>query len=67
MGVGTQNDLGAPNFRPKNDLMHWVLHKKSIGFSEVFSKKKKVLIETETVFLSKLKAVNHPANSSGLQ
>ena len=34
---------GAPNFSPKNDLMHWVLHEKSIGFSveiEVFSKKK---------------------------
>ena len=24
---------GAPNFCPKNDLMHWVLHEKSIGFS----------------------------------
>ena len=35
---------GAPNFCPKNDLMHQVLHEKSIGFSieiEVFSKKKK--------------------------
>ena len=29
---------GAPNFCPKNDLMHWVLHKKSIGFSAQIKK-----------------------------
>ena len=34
---------GAPNFCPKKDLIHCVLHDKSIGFSveiEMFSKQK---------------------------
>ena len=44
---------GAPNFCPKNDLMHCVLHKKSIDFSVQIkrcSPKKKVFTEIETVF-----------------
>ena len=53
MAVGAQYDLGAPNFCTKNDLMHWVLHEKSIGFSVQIrrcSPKKKVFTEIETVF-----------------
>ena len=33
MGVGAQKDLGGSKLLPKNDLIHWILPKKAIGFS----------------------------------